>query len=436
MDFVSNRDPQIEAMLASIGVDKVLDLFSSIPPSLLLPQPTFDDGLSECEGLEMMERLASQNSFPRYKNYLGAGAYEHYIPALVAAITSKSEFLTSYTPYQAEVSQGMLQAIFEYQTAVCALTGLDVANASVWDGASAAAEGVLMALRHHKERGKLLLGETLYPRYEGVVRQYLASHNMEVVKIRSLPTGQVDLEDLERNMSEEVAAVLVQSPNSLGVIEPMEVIGRLAHEKGALVIQSANPLSFGLYQPPGETGVDIAVGDTQPFGLPLNFGGPYAGYMAAKEFLTRQLPGRLVGEARDKEGRVGYTLVLQAREQHIRREKALSNICTNQALAALASLIAILWYGKEGVKQLALTNFQRASYLKSLLPRTLEGPIFNEFAVGFTKPLKEVKRHFRARGIEPGWETPLLKNHLVVAVTEVKSKADLDRYAEAYHDCL
>lgn len=436
MDFVSNREVQIKEMLGSIGINDIGDLFSAIPKEILLTAPTLDDGLSEFEGIREMEALASKNTFPSFKNYLGAGAYEHYIPALVSAVISKSEFLTSYTPYQAEVSQGMLQAIFEYQSAICSLTGLDVANASVWDGASATAEGVLMALRINPSRSKLIVFETLNPRYEEVVKQYLTSHKLEIIKIRRLESGQADLEALEKALNEDVVGVLVQSPNSLGVIESMSKIAELAHAKGALVIQNANPLSMGLYACPGETGVDIAVGDTQPFGLPLNFGGPYAGYMATKEAYTRQIPGRLIGEAKDKEGRIGYTLVLQAREQHIRREKALSNICTNQALAALASLVTILWYGKEGIKKLARTNYQRAAYLKNLLPKTLSGPHFNEIAVEFTKPLEDVKKYFRSKGIEPGWESPLLKNHLIVAVTEVKSKADLDRYAEVYHEYL
>lgn len=429
MDFASNQAAQIESMLNKLGIESIEDLFEAIPASLSLPPPATDDGLSEMEGLRHIESLAAKNTFSRFDNYLGAGAYEHYIPALVPAITSKSAFLTSYTPYQAEAAQGLLQATFEYQTTICALTGMDVANASVWDGAAAAAEAVLMALRINPGKRKLLIFETVHPHYEAVVRQYLHRYSIEIKKVPFDPaTGQAFFQP-----EADVSAVLVQSPNLLGVIEDMKSICQKAE---AIVIQIGNPMAYGLYAPPGETGVDIAVGDTQPFGIPLNFGGPYAGYMATKSIHQRQLPGRLVGEAKDSKGRVGYTLTLQAREQHIRREKALSNICTNQALSALSSLIAILWYGKEGIQKLALTNFQRASYLKSLLPSTLSGPIFNELAVGFKKPLKEVLEGFRKAEIEPGWPCPLLKNHLVVAVTETKTKAMLDRWAEVAHDYL
>jgi glycine dehydrogenase subunit 1 len=431
MDFISNQESQIEAMLAAIGIGSIEELFSAIPKSLRQPRPERDDGLSEFEGLKLMEALAQKNTFSHFESYLGAGAYEHHIPALVGAICSKSEFLTSYTPYQAEASQGTLQTIFEYQSAISALTGMDVANASVWDGASSAAEAVLMALRIHPEKNRIAIFETVHPNYLKVVEQYLHGHPIVIDKIPFLPSGQGDF-----HISEGTAAILVQSPNVLGVVEEMKDICQQAHAKGALVIQIGNPLAYGIYASPGETGVDIAVGDTQPFGLPLNFGGPYAGYMATREAYLRQLPGRIVGRAKDAQNRVGYTLVLQAREQHIRREKALSNICTNQALAALASLIALLWYGKEGVKQLALTNFQRANYLKNLLPSTLPGPIFNEFTIAFKKPLEQVMAGFYRSGILPGWPCPLLKNHLVVAVTEIKTKEALDRWARVAHEYL
>lgn len=436
MDFVSNKEAQIKEMLKALGKAELLDLYEAVPKSLILPPPSHDDGLSEMEGLNLMESLAQKNSFPSYKSYLGAGAYDHYVPALVGAVISKSEFLTAYTPYQAEASQGMLEAIFEYQSAVAALTGMEVANASVWDAASATAEAALMAIRIQKGRDTLFVADTLNPRYLAVLKTYLASTGVKVAMIPFVDSGQINLEVLSQVLNDKSIGVLIQSPNVLGVIEPSSEISRLAHEKGALVIQNGNPLAYALFAPPGETGVDIAVGDTQPFGIPLQFGGPYAGYMATRLPFVRQLPGRLVGETVDNQGRKGYTLTLQAREQHIRREKALSNICTNQALMALSSLVAILWYGKEGVKELALTNYQRAAYLKNHLPDTLSGPVFNEFAVRFKRPLDEVKAHFRRHGIEPGWECPLFSDCLIVAVTEKKTKADLDRYLEVAHDCI
>lgn len=436
MDFVSNKETQIQEMLQSIGREKILDLFSAIPPSILLPAPLEDDGLSELEGMRLMESLAAKNSFLHLTSYLGAGSYQHYIPAIVPSIISKSEFLTSYTPYQAEASQGTLETIFEFQSAIASLTGLDVANASVWDAAAANAEAVLMAMRIKKGSKRLLIAETLNPHYEKVIEQYLSHSAMEVIKIGFLPSGELNLDELEKHLTDDTAAFILQSPNVLGVVENSSLISEKVKSKGALVIQSGNPLAYGIYAPPGETGVDIAVGDMQPFGIPLNFGGPYAGYMVTKDEYVRQLPGRIVGEATDSAGKKGYVLALQAREQHIRREKALSNICTNQALMALSSLVSMLYYGKEGVKALALTNFQRASYLKSLLPNTLEGPIFNEFTVRLTRPIEIVRKAFLEKGIDPGWEPLFLKNHLVIAVTELKTKEDLDRFAEVFHDTL
>lgn len=435
MDFVSNQQPQIDAMLAAIGVSSIDELFKAIPKHLRRIRPTADDGLSEYEGLRWMEQLAARNSYPSYDNYLGAGAYEHHVPALVDAVCSKSEFLTSYTPYQAEASQGMLQAIFEFQSAICALTGLEVANASAYDGASACGEALLMALRHQKERSKLLIAGSLHPHYRGVIDQYLLSHQVEVITIPFLADGSLDAIKMHELLDASTAAILIQSPNFFGVAEEVRNLAIKAKAAGALVVLCANPLSYGLFASAAELGADIAIGDCQPLGLPLQFGGPYAGYMACRQELVRQLPGRIVGETTDTKGRRGFVLTLQAREQHIRREKATSNICTNQALAALASLVTILWYGKQGLHDLALTNFQRAAYLKDQLAtigRVMAAPTFNEFVVAFDTPIEEVQRHFREHKIEPGLALgryyPQLQNSLLVAVTETKTQEQLDRY--------
>ena len=438
MDFISNQNPQIEEMLAAIGIQGIEELFESVPEALKVKPPIQDDGISEYEGLRLMEGLASKNTFSSYENYLGAGAYEHHVPALVGAVCSKSEFLTSYTPYQAEASQGMLQIIFEFQSAICALTGMDAANASVYDGASACAEAILMALRQNKPRQKLLIAESVHPHYRGVIDQYLRSHNSPIEWIPFEQNQQASLEKIKQQLDDQTAAILVQSPNFFGVLEPVKELSILAKQVGALIILCANPLAYGLYACAAELGVDIAVGDCQPFGIPLQFGGPYVGYMSCRQELIRQLPGRLVGETVDTQGRRGFVLTLQAREQHIRREKATSNICTNQALAALASLIAILWHGKEGVPALALTNYQRAAYLRQQLANlpslTVDCriPIFNEFVVRFDRPVAEVQAHFRSHGIEPGIDLgryfPSLASCLLVAVTETKSQAQLDRY--------
>lgn len=420
MDFISNQDIQIQEMLKAIGVSRIEDLFQSIPEKLRCPRPAEDDGMSEFEGIQLMEELASKNAYPQFANYLGAGAYEHHIPSMVGPICAKSEFLTSYTPYQPETSQGMLQVIFEFQSVLCALTGMDAGNASVYDGASACAEAMLMALRINKGRSKIAIPKGLNPRYRGVVDQYLQSHKIEIVS-----------EDVDEN----TAAVLVQYPNYFGELKDYSDLAAEAKKQGALMVICANPMAYGLFKSAAEMGADIAVGDVQPFGLPLEFGGPYAGYMACKQEWVRQMPGRIVGETVDTQGRRGFVLTLQAREQHIRREKATSNICTNQALAALASLITILWYGKEGVKKLALTNYQRSAYLKRELLKFSgfqaysREPCFNEFAIRFPKPIPEVQKHFRKHKIEPG--LPLSDNYLLVAVTETKSKAQLDQYIKA-----
>ncbi|WP_075883300.1 aminomethyl-transferring glycine dehydrogenase subunit GcvPA [Candidatus Protochlamydia sp. W-9] len=438
MDFISNKTPQIEAMLTEIGIQNVEELFKSIPSSLILQALSVDDGLSEYEGIQLIESLAVRNTFPNLVSYLGAGAYEHHIPALVGAVCSKSEFLTAYTPYQAEASQGMLQIIFEFQSAICALTGMDVANASVYDGASACAEAILMSLRHHKTRKQILLSDSLHPHYKKVIEQYLKSQDCELITIPFLQEGTLDTSFLKMYLNDQTAAVLLQSPNFFGCIEDVQPITEMAKSQGALTILCANPISYGLLSSAKELGVDIAVGDCQPFGISLSFGGPYAGYMACKQELMRQLPGRIVGETLDVQGRRGFVLTLQAREQHIRREKATSNICTNQALAALASLVAMLWYGKEGVKELALTNYQRANYLKFYLGKIStinvwnQGASFNEFVVDFKQDSNQVLEFFRLNGIEPGIELkryyPSLKTCLLIAVTETKNQVQLDQF--------
>lgn len=436
MDFISNQEPQIKEMLHAIGLHHIDDLFSEIPSSLKIPRPKEDDGLSEYEGMRLMESLAAKNTFPSFENYLGAGAYEHHIPAIVQAICSKSEFLTSYTPYQAEASQGMLQIIFEFQSAICALTGMDAANASVYDGASACAEACLMTLRIRKPRQKIVIAQSVHPHYRGVIEDYLQSHHCPIELVPFKENFVTDIEKIDG----ETAAILIQSPNFFGRLEAVKEISEKAREQGALTILCANPLSYGLYASAAELGADIAVGDCQPFGLPLQYGGPYVGYMACRNEFVRQLPGRIAGETTDQQGKRGFVLTLQAREQHIRREKATSNICTNQALAALASLIAMMWYGKKGVPALALTNYHRAAYLRDQLASIQslkvdeEAPILNEFVVRFSKPLDVVLKHFRSKGIEPGLNLaryfPSLDKHLLVAVTETKRQAQLDRYVE------
>lgn len=438
MDFISNKEFQIEEMLKTIGVSSIEELFSCIPEKIRKKNLKTDDGLSEYEGILAAKSLAAKNSFADYKSYLGGGAYEHHVPAIISSICGKAEFLTAYTPYQPETSQGMLQIIFEFQSAICALTGMDVSNASLYDGASACAESMLMALRINKSRNKIMIAESVNPHYREVVKQYLCSHGTKIDLIPCLDDGTLDLEWFNENIDDQTAAVLLQTPNFFGVVDNAEKVFKKAKEVGAISVISANPLVYGLYKNARELFADIAVGDCQPFGLHLQFGGPYVGYMACRDEYVRQMPGRIVGETVDTKGRRGFVLTLQAREQHIRREKATSNICTNQALAALAALASILWYGKKGVKELSLTNYQRTAYLRDHLNKipgiqiTSSDAFFNEFVVRFDNDISEVIKKFRENKIEPG---VLLKNyykkldkHLLVAVTETKSLEDLDLY--------
>lgn len=438
MDFISNKNQQIQEMLQALGIGSTEELFRGIPEKLRLPSPTEDDGLSEYEGLQLMEALAAKNTYSSFDNYLGAGAYEHHVPVLINAICSKSEFLTAYTPYQAEASQGLLQVIFEFQSAICALTGLDVSNASLYDGASACAEAMLMSLRLHHERNKIVIAETLHPHYREVVQQYLASHHTEIKLVPFQSDGRLDLQQFYEIVDDKTAAVLLPYPNFFGVIDEIQKMSAHARAKGALTVMCANPLVYGIYASAKELGADIAVGDGQPLGLPLQYGGPYVGYIACREEFLRQLPGRIVGETVDTQGRRGFVLTLQTREQHIRREKATSNICTNQALAALAMLIGILWYGKEGLPKLALANYQRAAYLKTHLENIRgvqmmgQAPFFNEFAYKLPGSIEAIQQAFRSEGIEPGVHLgpyfPQLEGFLLTAVTETKTQKQLDRY--------
>lgn len=433
MDFIANRQAEIEEMTKALGLQSIDELFGDIPRSLLLPRVKDDDGMAECEGLEMMERVSKKNRVVEFESYLGAGAYQHYVPAIVPSIAGKAEFLTSYTPYQAEASQGYLQAIFEFQTAISRLVGLDVANASVYDGASAAAEALSMAFRIKK--GKALIAESLNPRYRGVIDLYFRHKGQELVTLPIDKAGLLIPEMAEPFLEGDVAAILLPYPTFFGHVEEYSWLIRRAKERGALVILVANPLIFGLFKSAGELGADIVAGDAQVFGVELNYGGPYVGYLACKKEYVRFMPGRLVGKTKDCVGNIAYTLTLQTREQHIRREKATSNICTNQALAALMALITLSWYGKEGLPQLALTNYQRANYLKEELKKlglkVLPGITFNEFVVvwpNLSKVISAFKEHKILPGVDVSEYFPQFKDHLLVAVTEMKSKEALDRF--------
>lgn len=438
MDFVSNKKTQIEEMLKVLGLSSVDELLTSIPVEILQKAPPFDDGLSELEGALLLEKIGKKNTYLRFESYLGGGAYDHYTPAIVQAITSRSEFLTTYTPYQAESSQGSLQAIFEFQSMIAAITQMEVSNASLYDGASAAAEAVLMAKRLSPSKTKVYLASTIHPYTIDTIKMYAKGHGITFKILPMNEKGGIDLKKIDFSTSDEPLALIVQSPNFFGVLEDLEHLGEKIKNSHGLLITIGNPLSYALFHPPHHYDADIAVGDVQPLGLPLQFGGPFAGYIATKEKFIRELPGRLVGETVDIHGKRGFCLTLQPREQHIRREKATSNICSNQALAALSALITSLWYGPIGLRKLALTNFQRASYLKENLSK-IKGFSsfdlgFNEFTLHLPISSENAINHFKKENILPGIPLssfyPDMKNSLLVAVTELKSEEALNRYIE------
>lgn len=437
MNYVPNTVDQQEQILTRIGVGSLEELFADIPESVRRQaQLKIREGLSELELVKYMGRLAAENkTVEEYTSYLGAGAYEHFIPSYVDQLLLRSEFYTAYTPYQPEISQGTLQAIYEFQTLVCELTGMDGANASMYDGASALAEAALMSCDATR-RKKVLVPQTIHPEYREVLRTYLLPRGVEILEI-PYQEGAVDSEAIEKALNTEVAAVLLQSPNFFGMIEKAEEIGHMAHAKGGLLVMAVNPVSLGLLKSPGELGADIVVGEGQPFGNPLNFGGPYLGFLACREKYVRRMPGRIVGATKDKNGKKGYVLTLQAREQHIRREKAASNICSNEALCALAFTIHLSGLGKRGLKEMARLNLQKAHYGAEEIGKlpgmslAFQGPFFHEFVIKTEVSPRKINEALLSHKIIGGLELsrfyPELDQHLLFCVTETKTKEDIDR---------
>jgi glycine dehydrogenase subunit 1 len=437
MRYLPNSPAERAAMLEATGHKSIDELFAQIPENLKLRAPLNLPGpLSEPEILEFFRQAANQSARD-YVSLLGAGAYSHYRPVAVDALISRGEFFTAYTPYQAEIAQGTLQAMFEFQTLIAQLTGMDVANASLYDGSTATTEAVLMALRITR-RNRLLVARTLHPEYRQVLETYVRHQDVELVEIPYESSGRVDVSGLEGTLK-DAAAVVLQSPNFLGAIESIRDIAEMAHRSGALLIVTVTePLSLGILRPPAEA--DIVAGEAQSFGVPVAFGGPYVGFLASREKFLRQLPGRLVGETRDAEGRRGYVLTLATREQHIRREKATSNICTNQSLCALTAAIYLSLLGKKGLRALAEHNLAKAHYAARQL-RAVPGmatpfsaPHFNEFVIKTPVDAEHLLAALREEKIIGGLNLekffPELKNHLLICVTETVSKATIDRMAE------
>ncbi len=446
ISYLPHTEQDIAAMLAGIGAASIDELFADVPKDLLLEGPLeLPEGLPEYEVYRRLHTLADKNQI-RGVSFLGCGSYDHIIPSAVRHILSRSEFYTSYTPYQAEISQGVLQAIFEFQTMICELTGLDVSNASLYDGHTAACEAAGLALNSVRHSDTILYSKNLHP----YTRQVLHTHfshigvNLEAVASKD---GITDLEDLYARLRPGVAAVVIQSPNTLGYLEDLSGVAGRVHDNGSLLIVSANPLSLGVLKPAGQWGADMAVGDTQPMGLPCYFGGPSVGYLAAAQQLLRKMPGRIAGQSLDRDGRRAFLLTLQAREQHIKRERATSNICSNQALAALATTVYLSLLGKQGIRQVAELNVRKSHYLYDrIVAETpakplFERPFFNEFSLLLPRPAAEVLESMEQEGFFAGVELRRLEpsapdGAVIVAVTEKRTREEMDRYVQVLERVL
>lgn len=423
--YVPTTTAEQAEMLAAIGVTSLDDLYVSIPQELRIDGLAIPTAKSELEVRQHLTKLAGENKvFDSI--FRGAGAYHHYIPALVKQIAGKEEFLTSYTPYQAEISQGVLQSIFEFQTMVCELTGMDVANASVYDGPTAAAEGVNMTI--DRRRKKVLVAGTAHPMTIETIKTYCDGQGIEL-EIIPEKDGLLDQEILKEKLNKETACLFLQQPNFYGQVEAAEEIGELVHEAQGKYIMGINPVAGVLLKTPGECGADIAVGEAQPLGLPLSFGGPYLGFMATTEKLTRQLPGRIAGETVDADGKRAFVLTLQAREQHIRREKASSNICSNQAHCALTASIYMSVMGPHGLQQVAEQSYAKAHYLAAKLGQlngfglVHQGEFFHEFVTNSAIPVVDLMKRLAEKGILGGYP---IGETILWCVTEMNTKEQID----------
>ena len=443
MSFIPHTTEDIKQMLQVIGVKSIDELFKDIP--LALKPKSFDipASKSEFEVTEMLHELSLKNA-THLINFVGAGFYDHFIPAAVGAITSRSEFYTAYTPYQPECSQGWLQAIYEYQTIICQLTGLDVSNASLYDGGTALFEAMMMALRH-TGRNKIIIDSGVNLIYRTMLYTYTSNLSIEFVEI-PVVHGQSSRGELLKHLDNKTAAVIFQNPNFFGAVDDYSDIVEKVHEFGALAISSVYPISLGMLKTPGEMGFDIATGEGQSLGISLSFGGPYLGFMAAKKELVRQMPGRIVGATVDSDGKRGFVLTLQTREQHIRREKATSNICSNEALCALAAAVFVSLLGRDGLIELAWHNYQKAEFAKEQLSRIKgvevkrSSPTFNEFTVSLPCNADDVVLRMITRGFACGF--PLgrfykgMDNYLLVAVTEKRTKEEISKFADCLEEVL
>lgn len=441
MPFIPHTEEDVAEMLSRIGAENIETLFDEIPSDLKCGRlEKVPPGLSEMEITRLMMKRAEIDGI--YQNFIGAGAYEHHIPAAVWQITTRGEFYSSYTPYQAEASQGTLQLLYEYQTMMASLTGMDISNASMYDGASALAEAALMAVRSHKTSRRILIPETVHPTYRQVVRAIVSNQQIDLVEIPYCKeSGQILPESLDDFSKEEFAALVIPQPNFFGVLEQVDALTDWAHANKALAIGVVNPIALAILTPPGEwgsKGADIAVGEGQPLGIPLSSGGPYFGFMACKKSLVRQIPGRIIGRTNDMDNKMGFVLTLQAREQHIRRSKATSNICTNQGLMVTAATIFMALLGPEGLRRIAAqahaNTLDLVEQMETLngVKRVFSGPIFHEAAVSLPAPTQDVLQTMKQQKILAGLDLqehyPEIGNTLLVCATETKTPEDIQNY--------
>jgi glycine dehydrogenase subunit 1 len=437
--YIPITDADRAAMLQRIGVHSLQDLFADVPQDALHPPIHLPSALSEMDLMRTLRGMADQNAHAgAYAYFIGAGAYNHFVPATVPHLIFRAEFFTAYTPYQPEISQGTLQTIFEYQSMICDLTGMDAANASHYDGATAAAEAAVMAINSVKNGNKIIVSPTLHPHYRETMRTYLQGQNIPIVGDEDVSLSLDAV--LDKHLDPETAGVLVANPDFLGNARDLEPIAERVHAAGALLIVSAYPIALGMYQPPGAYGADIVIGEGQSLGNALGFGGPYLGIFACKEKYVRRMAGRLVGQTTDTKGRRGFVLTLQAREQHIRREKATSNICTNEALNALAACVYLATLGKQGLRRVAELCYHKAHYAANEIAkldgyRVLTNEFFNEFVVECPKPAAEINRALYQQKIIGGYDLsndyPHLKNAMLLAVTEMNTREQIDTLVQS-----
>ncbi len=441
--YIINTKDDVASMLSAIGVKSMADLFADIKPEHRPKSFDLPVGLSEYEVMRRVTALSLKNNVALVP-FIGGGYYDHYIPSSVSAITSRGEFYTAYTPYQPECAQGTLQALFEYQSSMCALTGMEVSNASLYDGGTALYEAMMMAMRI-TGREKIVMDGGVSPIYRKILKTYTHHLHYEFVET-PVVHGQSSRDEIFKRLDDGVAAVILQNPNFFGAIDDFTDIIEKAHSVGALAIVSVYPISLGLLRTPGSMGADIVVGEGQSLGLPLNFGGPYLGFMTARKKYVRKMPGRLVGETVDSQGRRCFVNTLQAREQHIRREKATSNICTNVSLCALQAAVFMATIGKGGFKELAQLNLDKAEYAKHVLGRIKgvevkrSAPTFNEFTVHLPKDASQVAGAMIKKGFAAGFPLgryyPGMERYMLIAVTEKRTREEIDRFADAMYEVL